>query len=259
MQNRFILTPFFLDQPRDALRDAAQADWHINTPALPEGETQTRMSAIHEPLAQFVAQTAGNGARPVSLAGDCCATIGVVAGLQRAGVKPTLLWLDAHGDFNTWETTPSGFLGGMPLAMLVGRGEQTMLKAIGVNRFPEERVMLSDPRDLDPDEKVTLNDSGVHQYWRPKNLVGKRTARHAALYPFRHGHCEPRWTRPPKVMRRRVVRLRMRWRHFFARYAQTKNIVAVSMCAWNPDLDKDGKTQKVSMRLFETLVGERDK
>ena len=171
MQNRFILTPFFLDQPRDALRDVAQADWQINTPALPEGETQTRMSAIHEPLAQFVAQTARDGARPVSLAGDCCATIGVVAGLQRAGVKPTLLWLDAHGDFNTWETTPSGFLGGMPLAMLVGRGEQTMLKAIGVNRFPEERVTLSDARDLDPDEKVTLNDSRVHRIGDLKTLL----------------------------------------------------------------------------------------
>jgi arginase len=62
----------------------------------------------------------------VSIAGDCVATMGVLAGLHDAGITPTLIWFDAHGDFNTWETTPSGFLGGMPLAMIVGRGEQTM-------------------------------------------------------------------------------------------------------------------------------------
>src|SRR5207253_8363034 len=118
MTNKFILTPFFLDQPRDALRTAAQPDWTLNVPALPEGETQTRMSAIYELLAQLVAQTIREGARPVSIAGDCCAALGVVAGLQRAGVNFNLLWFDAHGDFNTWETTPSGFLGGMPLAKL---------------------------------------------------------------------------------------------------------------------------------------------
>ena len=47
--------------------------------------------------------------------------LAVADSLRRAGVPPVLVWLDAHGDFNTPETTPSGFLGGMPLAMLVGR------------------------------------------------------------------------------------------------------------------------------------------
>ena len=84
------------------------------------------MSQLHRPLADFIHKTIRQGDRPVSFAGDCCTTLGVVAGLQRADLNPTLIWLDAHGDFNTWETSPSGFLGGMPLAMMVGRGEQTM-------------------------------------------------------------------------------------------------------------------------------------
>src|SRR5512136_997268 len=98
------------------------------------------MSVLHQPLAEFTAQTVLHGDRPVSLAGDCCTPLGVLAGLQQAGLVPVLLWLDAHGDFNTWETTPSGFLGGMPLAMLVGRGDQTMAQAVGLRPLPESRV-----------------------------------------------------------------------------------------------------------------------
>ncbi len=59
-------------------------------------------------------------------AGDCVASLGVAAGLQRAGIEPSVAWLDAHGDFNTWETTPSGFMGGMPLAVLAGLGDQSI-------------------------------------------------------------------------------------------------------------------------------------
>ena len=124
-----IVTPFYLDEPLPELEILAAPDWIINKPLLPDGEKQQRLSALHKPLADFTQQIVLNGKQPVSIAGDCCTTLGMLAGLQRAGRDPTLIWFDAHGDFNTWETTPSGFLGGMPLAMLVGRGEQTMLKA----------------------------------------------------------------------------------------------------------------------------------
>ena len=82
-------------------------DWRVNNPLLPEGETTTRMSAVHEAIAGFVVDTLAAGQRPVSIAGDCCTTIGMMAGLQRAGLNPTLIWFDAHGDFNTMETTPA--------------------------------------------------------------------------------------------------------------------------------------------------------
>lgn len=62
-------------------------------------------------------------------------------GLQRAGIDPNLIWFDAHGDFNTWETTSSGFPGGMPLAMIVGKGEQTMPEAVGLRDLPEGQVI----------------------------------------------------------------------------------------------------------------------
>jgi arginase len=57
-------------------------------------------------------------ALPVVLAGNCMTAVGTLAGL---GGTPAVLWFDAHGDFNTPETTASGFLDGMALAMLTGR------------------------------------------------------------------------------------------------------------------------------------------
>jgi arginase len=98
---------------------------------------------------------------PVVVAGDCVSAIGVLAGLQRRGITASLVFFDAHGDFNTWETTPSGFIGGMPLAMLTGRGEQTIVEAAGLTPLPDDRVVLVDGRDLDPGEDVALEQSGI--------------------------------------------------------------------------------------------------
>ena len=120
MKNQFVLTPYFIDEYWPELEDLAQDDWVLNKVDLPSGEQQSRLSLLHEPLAAFAHEAVIRGDRPVSIAGDCCTTIGILAGLQRANIDPILIWFDAHGDFNTWETTPSGFLGGMPLAMLVG-------------------------------------------------------------------------------------------------------------------------------------------
>lgn len=103
----------------------------MNDPKLPDGEVMSQMSAYREELAEAVATAVNNNLRPVSLQGDCCATIGVMAGLRRAGVAPLYIWLDAHGDFNPFETTPSNFLSGMPLAMITGLGDLSMCEAVG--------------------------------------------------------------------------------------------------------------------------------
>jgi arginase len=100
-------------------------------------------------------------APPVVLTGDCVASLAVIAGLQRRGTEPGLVWFDAHGDFHTEATTTSGYLGGLPLAKAVGRGELTLPGALGMTPLPEDSVLLADGRDLDPPEATALARSGV--------------------------------------------------------------------------------------------------
>ncbi len=254
MKNQFLLTPFFLDQPR-AFESLSQSDWIVNTPGLTERDVQPRMSQIHEALAQHIAHTLKRGARPISVMGDCCGTIGVVAGLQRTGQDFVLLWLDAHGDFNTWETTPSGFLGGMPLAMLVGRGEQTMPLAVQLQTLNEERVVLCDARDLDPGEKIGLENSRVHHILDARELL-KSEILNAPLYIHFDTDIVNPLDAPAQSYATAGGPSAQELRDIFRALAQSKNIVAVSMCAWNPNLDADGKTRAVSMELLRVLIGE---
>ena len=150
-----ISVPYFMGNPMEGFSVPTPHD--TLTPHLGEGTPQDRMSILYKELAATVATTSN----PVIYGGDCVSIIGTLAGLQRTGVEPTLIFFDAHGDFNTWETTPSGFIGGMPLAMVTGRGEQTIVDAAGLTPLPDERTILVDGRDLDPGEDDALASSGV--------------------------------------------------------------------------------------------------
>jgi arginase len=209
---------------------------------------------VQRAIAEYVENAARRGHRPVIIAGDCCASIGVAAGLQRAGFDPVLVWLDAHGDFNTWETTPSGFIGGMPLAMLVGRGEQTLMHAVGVRPFEEDRVILTDARDLDPDEKQALQDSRVNLVTDFRAMCDHPLASQPLWIHFDVDLVNPDDApamsyRAPGGPSAALVRT------LFHTLAQTARIVAVSVSTWNPELDPDGRTQSVCMELLENLTG----
>jgi hypothetical protein len=84
------------------------------------------------------------------LSGDCVASLAVIAGIQQRNVEPSLVWFDAHGDFHTEDTTTSGYLGGLPLAKAVGRGDPTLPAGLGLTPLPEPSILLVDGRDLDP-------------------------------------------------------------------------------------------------------------
>jgi len=255
MQNRFILTPFFLDEPLPELESLINSDWHVNKPAMPDGDKQHRMSSLHQPLADFVAKTIASGKRPVSIAGDCCTAIGVLAGLQRAGINPLLIWFDAHGDFNTWETTPSGFLGGMPLAMLVGRGEQTMANAVGLHPFSEAQVILTDARDLDSGEQDLLKESSVRHLSDARSLI-----RHPLPDIPLYIHLDTDVINPNDAPAMNYLApggpLVAELQEVFRFLAQTGHIVAVSVSTWNPSLDKDRRSERVCMELLCTLIGD---
>ena len=111
-------------------------------------------------LAGVVASARARGAFPLTLAGNCMTSVGTIAGL---GASTTgVLWFDAHGDFNTPESTVGGFLDGMAMATAVGRCWTALAATVpGFVPVAEQNVVLVGGRDLDPRESELLASSAV--------------------------------------------------------------------------------------------------
>ncbi len=99
----------------------------------------------------------GGGNLPVLLAGDCSIGLTTLPTVHRLRPAAKMLWLDAHGDFNTPETTASGYLGGMGLAGACGRWDA----GLGMDLVDPREVVLAGVRDLDGDERQALERSSV--------------------------------------------------------------------------------------------------
>lgn len=253
MINQFILTPYFLDQPLPGLESLEEPGWVVNSIRLSKASPQSRMGSLYEHLADSVARTVNQGSRPVSVAGDCCASLGVLAGLQRAGVDPALVWFDAHGDFNTWETTPSGFLGGMPLAMLVGRGEQTIVEHLRIRPLPESLVVLSDGRDLDPGESQALFNSNISLVPEVMKLLDFEFPPGPIWVHFDTDFIDPSQAPAMNYLAKGGPQIG-ELHQIFSSLAETERICAVSMSAWNPEMDGAEQSRSVSMMLLADLI-----
>jgi len=107
-------------------------------------------------------------ARPLVLGGCCCSHVGVVEGLAARHGHVGVLWLDAHGDLNTSETSPSGNEWGMPLRMLLDRGT-----------VAADEVVLWGARNLDPPEEEFIAAAGIGD--EPAALLDHTEAVYVAL------------------------------------------------------------------------------
>jgi arginase len=207
-------------------------------------------------MADEIAVVRAAGNLPVAIVGDCTFSIGVLAGLQRQTPELTLVWYDAHGDFNTQDTTQSGFIGGMPLAMLCGRGEQTIVAGARARIQPEANVFLTDGRDLDPAEKEAIATSALTHLPAVADLLSLELPDRPI---YIHFDCDvlrlddlsavsfPAEGGPSlETVEATLVRL-----------VDTGRVVAVSVTMWNPEADADGRAEQVVMgivdRLFERL------
>ncbi len=126
--------------------------------------------ALCKVLASTVERICQDSYFPLILGGEDSVLMGIVEGLKRGLRKRIgLIYLDAHGDFNTPETTPSGLIGGMDVAIVAGRGSEILTKMFGYTpQLPEGNIVLYGVRDLDPPEKIALEGSQVHVYPRAK-------------------------------------------------------------------------------------------
>lgn len=209
------------------------------------------------------------GAFPLVLGGDHSLALGSVRGAAR-GRKLGLLWVDAHADFNTPQTTPSGNIHGMPLAALCGLGEP------GLVQLWEEPCPVIDPRrvavigarDLDPGEKANLQEAGVmvdsmEQIDRLGLVnVMEKALRHTlqdtdGLYlSFDMDSLDPRHA--PGVGTPVAAGLTQREAHLICEMvAETGRLLGMDMVEVNPILDYQNQTAHLAMDLILSSLGKR--
>jgi arginase len=135
-------------------------------PALQEeGRTALNIGRLGADTARLVAMARRNGDGALVLAGDDTAAIGVVSGLKQAagaGVAIGVVWVDAHGDFNTPETSFSGILAGMPVAIMAGLAGPLWRDAAGLaTPVATEHIILAGTRELDEKEEALIRSTDV--------------------------------------------------------------------------------------------------
>jgi arginase len=162
-------------------------------------------------LGRVVAQNERDGYFTVGLLGTCPSMPGMVAGFQHSGPTPDalkigMLWLDAHGDINTPETTRSGSLGGMPVAVATGRALQRMRLDAGLDPpLSDRHVVMGGVRLNDPLEQHIIDQSQIEQITVDdlrtlSPAVAKEMDRLSALTDKIYVHIDMDVLDPPEVM-----------------------------------------------------------
>ena len=135
-------------------------------------------------VAEKVSGSVSQGFFPLILGGDQSASIGTLAGLaESAGQKRGIIWLDAHGDFNTPKTTPSGNIHGMALAAILGYGHPSLANLGGVRpKGLEKNTVLIGGRDFDPGEAKAIERSKISVFTMKKiDEIGMRKVMQQAI------------------------------------------------------------------------------
>jgi arginase len=162
-------------------------------------------------LGRVVAQNERDGYFTVGLLGTCPSMPGMVAGFQRSGPTPEalkigMLWLDAHGDINTPETTRSGSLGGMPVAVATGRALPRMRLDAGLDPpLSDRHVVMGGVRLNDPLEQHLIDQSQIEQLTvddlrTMSPAVTRQMDRLSALTDKIYVHIDMDVLDPPEVM-----------------------------------------------------------
>jgi len=161
-----LLTAGLAEQLRAAgISLAGPHEAHLDPALREEGRTALNIGRLGADTARLIAAARRNGDGALVLAGDDTAAIGVVSGLEQAAAAGTavgVVWVDAHGDFNTPETSFSGILAGMPVAILAGLAGPLWRNAAGLaTPVATENIILAGVRELDEKEEELIRSTNV--------------------------------------------------------------------------------------------------
>jgi arginase len=208
-------------------------------------------------LAAEVRKAVSGGRLPVALAGSCVAAHGVLAGFDHGSCG--VVWLDAHGDFNTPESSASGFFPGMSVAVITGHCYADYWSEMGDSTpVPEERVVMIGVRDLSPEAERERVGASKLDVIPPNGDVDAALGRLAQQVDDAYLHVDLDAFDPdvsPGVVdepvpgglsfadgERIVVATRDRFR-----------VRAATIATYTPERDVEEKTLRLSLRLLEAL------
>jgi arginase len=188
-----------------------------------------------------------------ALLGECTLAPGFLAGALRRNRDAVFIWVDAHGDLNTPATSPSGFIGGMPFAVIVGWWGEEHRAACSLAPVDEPRVALVGARDLDPGEASMLAGS---QIVSSDHIAGALAGLPGDVPIVMHvdGDVLDPAVAPgvdvPAVGGWDIARLRDE----MSAVAATGRVVALSLCCGNPRRDIDGQSTRAYLAGLEPLL-----
>jgi arginase len=206
------------------------------------------------------------GSLPLFIGGDHSIAVGTIGGVSSR--EPVgVLWVDAHGDFNTPATSPSGNLHGMPLATLLGRGEPAWVNSGRPGPILEPaQVILIGVRDLDPAERPALKESGIAIYTMhdidKRGLAGvaQEALDRLSRFPRLHVSLDMDSLDPdeaPGVGTPVPGGLSYREAHLLMEMiAQTARVGSLDVVEINPILDHRNRTAVIAVELVASLLGQ---
>ena len=249
-------------------------DIMVNRPDICQGEGESlkylnEITRVNIELCQTIDDEMAKGQFPLVLGGDHSIAIGSLAGVMQHKKKLGLLWFDAHGDINTVETSPSGNIHGMSVAVSLGLGHEQLV-AIGggeVKLDPAKIVMIG-IRDLDPGEKVLLKKLGITVFTMHEiDIIGMANVMSEAIRIVSDGTdgihlsfdmdvMDP--LHAPGVGTPVIGGLTYRESHLAMELVSEANIItSAEFAEVNTVLDNKNQTAKVAVALIGSLFGER--
>ncbi len=251
-----------------------RGDILVNRPDVSEAEGVSlkyldEIERVNNELCRTVNEEMSKGNFPLVLGGDHSIAIGTMAGVLQHKKQLGVLWFDAHGDINTVETSPSGNIHGMSVAVSLGRGHERLLAIGGVAaKLEPTNIVMIGIRDLDPGEKLLLKELGITVFTMHEiDIMGMAKVMTEALKIVTDGTdgihvsfdmdvMDP--LQAPGVGTPVIGGLTYRESHLAMELISEANIAtSAEFAEVNTVLDNKNQTARVAVALIGSLFGER--
>ncbi|MHC0039643.1 arginase [Pseudoneobacillus sp. C159] len=243
--------------------------------AVKASDTETNLKNLKavaeasEKLAFAVGEVIQDGSFPLVLGGDHSIAIGTLAGVSKHYKNLGVIWYDAHGDLNTAETSPSGNIHGMPLAVSLGLGHTTLTQIAGYSpKVKPENIIIIGARSLDDGEKELIREKGIKVYTMHEidRLGMTRVMEESIAYLKENADgvhlsldldgLDPHDA--PGVGTPVIGGISYRESHLaMEMLAEAEIITSAEFVEVNPILDEKNKTATVAVALMGSLLGEK--